>query len=278
MDKLITDEREVSAERLRSRAHAKVMKLDEILPMLVSPEMLRPLVCSQDKTELADGSITYPIIEGIPVLYPEIISKAFLGPGLELKYYDNSKLQYFMLSQIKQRGEINADSSNTHYQRHLYRMKSFLEGCQGRVLDVGCDNVEISAALFGEDCRYVGLDPFAGTDSGFRVVGVGEFLPFADRSVDNVVFNTSLDHILDYHQAIDEASRVLVPGGSLYLITLAWTERATLLSDLVHFHHFREYEIFGSLRGFEIIRTLRYRYKEDDHRYGLFVHASKSSN
>lgn len=275
MDILIKDERVTTAEQLQSQPHAKILTLEEILPFLASPYSGKSLRMLEDQSGLTDGDHSYPLVDGIPVLYPVNISDAFLGDGLPLKYYDDSKLSYFLLSQIKQRGEINAASTNVHYQRHLFRMKEFLKDCCGTVLDVGCDNVDISAALFNEECRYIGLDPFSSSKSNFRVIGVGEFLPIRDESVNSVVFNTSLDHILDYHQAIEEAQRVHKPGGNIYLATLVWTASASLLSEAVHFHHFREYEIQGALKGMQIEQAIRYQYKENQHRHGLFIQATK---
>lgn len=275
MDALIKDERVLTVEQLQDQPYAKILSLAEIVPFLASPDTGGPLLIQDDQSGLTDGIHSYPVIRGTPILYPANIAEAFLGGGLELKYYDDSRLQYFLLSQIKQRGEINAASTNVHYQRHLFRMQEFVATCRGLVLDVGCDDVEISAALFNEDCRYIGLDPFSNSKSSFRVVGVGECLPIRDESIDNVVFNTSLDHILDYHQALEEARRVLKPGGCLYISTLIWSEDASLLTDAVHFHHFREYEILGALSSMRIGRANRYRYKDDRHRYGLYLSAFK---
>lgn len=275
MDTLIKDERVVTVEQLQGQPHARILSLAEILPMLASPDSHKPLRIKEDQSGMTDGDHGYPIVGGIPVLYPSVISEAFLGDGLQLKYYDDPKLQYFLLSQIKQRGEINAASISMPYQRHLFRMKEFLKNCRGTVLDVGCDNVDISASLLDEECCYIGLDPFSSSKSNFRIIGVGEFLPVCDESVDNVIFNTSLDHILDHHQALEEAQRVLKPGGSIYLATLVWTANASLLNDAVHFHHFREYEIMGALNGMHIEQATRYQYKDDQHRHGLFVQATK---
>lgn len=275
MDNLIKDERVVTAEQLQREPHARILTLEEAMPILAAPVSHMPLRMLEDQSCLTDGEHKYPIVDGAPVLYPACIAEAFLAKGLELKYYEDAKLQYFLLSQIKQRGEINAASTNVHYQRHLFRMKDFLKSCSGTVLDVGCDDVGISAALFSDECRYIGLDPFSSAKLNFRVVGVGEFLPVRDESVDNVVFNTSLDHILDYHQAIEEARRVLKPGGNIYLSTLIWTKNASLLNDAVHFHHFREYEILGALNGMHIEQAKYYQYKDDDHRHGLYIAASK---
>jgi SAM-dependent methyltransferase len=275
MDALIKEERVLTVAQLQGQPHAKILSLADIERFLASPDTGAALRIQEDQSGLTDGVHSYPIIHGTPILYPENIAEAFLGGGLELKYYDDSRMQYFLLSQIKQRGEINAASTNVHYQRHLFRMKEFVATCRGLVLDVGCDDVEISASLFNEECRYIGLDPFANSKSSFRVIGVGECLPIRDESIDNVVFNTSLDHILDYHQALEEARRVLKPSGTIYISTLVWSERASLLNDAVHFHHFREYEILGALSSMRIGRANRYRYKDDRHRYGLYLSAFK---
>lgn len=275
MDALIKDERVLTVEQLQGQPHAKILSFAETIPFLASPDSGKPLQMQEDRQSLTDGDRTYSVVDNGPILYPASISEAFRGKGLELKYYEDSRLQYFLLSQIKQRGEINAASTNVHYQRHLFRMKELLEDCFGTVLDVGCDNVDISAKLFNEECRYIGLDPFSNSKSSFRVVGVGECLPIRDESIDNVVFNTSLDHILDYHQALEEARRVLKPGGCIYISTLIWSANASLLTDSVHFHHFREYEILGALSSMRIGRANRYQYKNDRHRYGLYLSAFK---
>lgn len=277
MDTLIKDERVITAEQLQGAPHAKILTLGEAMPYLASPDSGALLRMREDRSGLTDGEHDYPVVEGTPVLYPANISKAFLGGGLELKYYDDSRLQYFLLSQIKQRGEINAESTSVPYQRHLFRMKEFLKDCRGTVLDVGCDNVDISASLLNEECQYIGLDPFSTSKSNSRLIGVGEFLPVRDESVDCVVFNTSLDHMLDYHTAIDEAFRVLKPGGKVLISTFVWLYNATILSDSVHFHHFREYEILGALSKFNVSMLKRYESpKGDRHRYGLYVGATKA--
>lgn len=272
---LLKDERAITVERLEAQPHAKILTLRETMAFLASPDSGVPLHIVKDRSCLTDGEHDYPVIGGVPVLYPASISEAFLGGGLELKYYDDSRLQYFLLSQIKQRGEINAAPTNVHYQRHLFRMKEFLKDCSGTVLDVGCDNAGISSSLFNKECGYIGLDPFSSSKLDFRIVGVGEFLPIRDMSVDHVVFNTSLDHILDYHRVLEEAERVLKPGGQIHLSILIWIAHASLLNDAVHFHHFREYEILGALNGMRIGQCRRYQYKDDRHRYGLYISASK---
>lgn len=167
-------------------------------------------------------------------------------------------------------------SESIHYQRHLYRMKEFLNEYEGLALDVGCDNTDIGASLFSSKSKYLGLDPFASDNTKFKVIGVGETLPFKSSIFDLVLFNTSLDHILDYNTAIEEAYRVLKTGGVLVISILIWHKNTTLLRDMVHFHHFRDFEIIGAIsqKGI-IINQKEYSYKGDDNRYGLYIAARK---
>jgi SAM-dependent methyltransferase len=181
-----------------------------------------------------------------------------------------------LLSQIKQSQDINAPLDSEPALIHQYRFKEFCESLTGLVLDVGCDQPNRSMQLLPATCEYLGLDPYAG-HGDFRIIGLGEILPVRDKSVDAVIFNKSLDHILDYHSAIDEAWRVLKPGGNIVIATYGWLNDATLLRDSVHFHHFREYEIMGALKKvFDIEDTQRYECpKGDTHRFGLYVRGSR---
>jgi hypothetical protein len=47
------------------------------------------------------------------------------------------------------------------------------------------------------------------------------------------------------------------------------------VKDNVHFHHFRQFEIEGALRRFRIGRIKRYGWKNDDHRFGVYLAAMK---
>ena len=274
--KLINNTEFITVENLIKVPHSSKLGLQEALGMIVSPDTGNRLEVNAEKTALSEGDFQYPIVNGLPVLYPKSINEAFLNSGLNFEYYNNSELQYYLLSQIKQNGEINAPSESLPYQRHLYRMREFLKEYNGLSLDIGCDDIDIGAALLSKECRYIGLDPFISDSRKFKIVGVGEALPFQSGIFDVAIFNTSLDHILDYHTAIDEAYRVLKPGGILVICSLIWLNEASLLKDMVHFHHFRDYEIRGSLtQQGEIVKEKCYRYKDDVNRYGLYIAARK---
>lgn len=278
---VLLEERAISPLAILAGTGAAMMSMADLKPILMSPDSNAALTFDELGRNLvgADGQ-RYPLRGNLPLLIPSRL-QAYYTDHLHMPYeaVTDSFLQYYFLSAVKQSGvvnAINAPAEDLHYQRHLFRMKEFLRTAHGQVLDVGCDDPRIGAGLLPSGARYVGLDPFCRRSEPFRVIGFGEQLPFSDASFDCVVFNTSLDHILDWRRAISEAKRVLVPGGRMYIATLIWTDRADLVTDAVHFHHFRDYELFGALEGMEFESERRYSYKGDSHRHGLYLSACKA--
>ena len=276
-----SDDKELSLEELDTIESGELLGFEETLPLLASPDSKCKLnVCLRENILFDNVGHKYKIKEGLPILIPEKL-EPFYDKRLKISQdqLSDSFLQYYFLSSIKQAGtvvSINAPVSDVSYKRHLFRMKSFLQDISGTVLDVGCDDPLVGSKLLPKGARYIGLDPFCERLSPFRVVGFGENLPFQDGVFDNVVFNTSLDHIFDWRKAIDEADRVLTPGGKIYIASLIWEYCADLITDGVHFHHFRDYEIYGALSNWKIEKVSKYHYKGDKHRYGLYISAVKS--
>jgi len=274
--KLIKEERKFSPNEIQ----AKLLSLNDCFDMklLISPDSKNVLKLSKNSEEnlISDGINNYKKHNESPILYPKEISLSWKDGHLPLKYNYSSLLQYTLLSQIKQHGEINAPLSSEASLKHKWRFKDFCKNLNGLVLDVGCDQPSQSSQLIPENCKYIGLDPYAGKGE-FRIIGLGEIIPIANSTVNAVTFNTSLDHILDYHTAIEESYRVLKKDGRIIIASYCWIEKATLLTDDVHFHHFREYEIIGALEDyFSNIEIKRYEDpKNDSHRYGLYISATK---
>lgn len=273
--KLIDCELFITPEELTKKEHSNLMKFEEVAKkgLLASPVNKDFLdLMSNDK---ADQKFTF--YNGSPILFPKVINDHLLNKELPLDYFSNSYLQYFLLSQIKGKSEINAPSNSFAANKHFNRMKEFCEEIgQGTLLDVGFDKPSLSHLFYPSGINYIGLDPSFSNDE-FKIIGMAEFLPFTNNAFDFVSFNTSLDHVLDYHTALDEAFRVLKKGGSLILASYVWKDKATLLSDNVHFHHFREFNLFGALESTFSIETVK-RYqdpKNEDHRYGIYILAKK---
>ncbi len=97
------------------------------------------------------------------------------------------------------------------------------------VLDVGCGDGALVRWLHSKGARAIGADCGAemlrqaleaDPEHPDRYVDApGQALPFDDNSFDVVVFSNSLHHIPtdDMAQALEEAGRVLRPGGTLYV-------------------------------------------------------------
>ncbi|MFO8080686.1 MAG: methyltransferase domain-containing protein [Armatimonadota bacterium] len=116
------------------------------------------------------------------------------------------------------------------------------------LLDIGCGTGHV-ADLLPETVSYVGIDPLAGgrSPSGEMpaeiprpqrqvsvVQGVGELLPMADDSFDAALLMGVLDHARSTSEVLDEAARVLRPGGVLgVLVAFTRTDESGGLADVL---------------------------------------------
>ena len=134
------------------------------------------------------------------------------------------------------------DRAAEHYDRacHLmscgsgqrYRRDALDRACLGpglRVLDIGTGTGLLAreiVRLLGPSGSIVGLDPSrhmmaAGRQSNIAFVqGLGECLPFSNRSFDVVTMGYALRHVPDLDQTFDECRRVLEHGGRLLLLEI----------------------------------------------------------
>jgi SAM-dependent methyltransferase len=121
-------------------------------------------------------------------------------------------------------GRFAGESREPFFTEHVGLERAFYDG--KRILDLGCGPRGDLDWADGAVER-VGLDPLAdeyreliGGEGGMRMVaGAGERMPFAADSFDVVVSLNALDHVGDLGRVIAEVKRVLVPGGTLILIT-----------------------------------------------------------
>jgi SAM-dependent methyltransferase len=114
--------------------------------------------------------------------------------------------------------------------RLLYRdfHRRLLESCsEGRVLDIGGGTAHIKD--FKPDIVSTDILSFPGID----VVADAHRLPFADQSFAGVVMLDVLHHLERPIEFLQEASRVLEPGGRLVMIEPAMTAVARQF-----YHHF----------------------------------------
>lgn len=253
--------------------------------MLVDPTSKEPLVL-QDKFLIKDsGGTKYPLFaNNSPLLFPEEVIPYCDSDGIKLQSIISSKkaiLQYMGISYVKWiGGEHNSSPDDDCYKKYLISFKQLVEGAKGSYLDIGCDDTQNFSEIFDNNIEYVGIDPlYFHPSEQFKIFAIAEFLPFKNHSFDNVCFGTSLDHVFDPLSAFSESYRVLKPGGKLFISTLIWNKNAELYNDNVHFHHFREFQIFSMLKEYEFVinRYFVTTWKKDSHRKVLFLEAQKIS-
>jgi ubiquinone/menaquinone biosynthesis C-methylase UbiE len=133
-----------------------------------------------------------------------------------------------------------------------------------RVLDVGCGTGTLAGMLRKEGIQTVGLDPSPGMirvsrgiprDSFSLVRGRGEGLPFSPGSFHGVIFSMVFHEnpISRRREMLEEALRVLDPGGTLFILdyhkpSTASGRAAGIIEYLVEWvvggEHFRNYRRF----------------------------------
>ena len=93
------------------------------------------------------------------------------------------------------------------------RVNECLKYCQGKILDIGCGGNNL-VRRYGNG---VGVDiyPWPGVD----IVCDTTNLPFGDSEFDRVFLIACLNHILEKEKVLQEAYRVLKPGG-MVIITM----------------------------------------------------------
>jgi ubiquinone/menaquinone biosynthesis C-methylase UbiE len=114
-----------------------------------------------------------------------------------------------------------------------------------RILDVGCGDGSATevAARHNPQHHFAGADWSARSlelarQRGIAVVRAGldgPGLPIGTASVDAVIMSEVIEHLVDTDTAVEEACRVLKPGGSLLLSTpnlAAWYNRLLLLAGV----------------------------------------------
>jgi 2-polyprenyl-6-hydroxyphenyl methylase/3-demethylubiquinone-9 3-methyltransferase len=123
--------------------------------------------------------------------------------------------------------------------RHFDR---FIDWHGKAVLDLGCAGGFMAEALDDRGARVSGLDPAeraiaaAGTHAAQtgRVIdyrtGVGEALPYPGAAFDAVVCVDVLEHVANLRQVMQEAARVLRPGGLFFFDTINRTAIARLFT------------------------------------------------
>lgn len=93
------------------------------------------------------------------------------------------------------------------------------------VLDAGCGAGIVSAGM-GPRVKLTGVDIEAESINYCQNCREGEFicspletLPFSDNHFDLILFTNAIEHLADTHPVLKELTRVLKPGGKIFITT-----------------------------------------------------------
>ncbi len=97
---------------------------------------------------------------------------------------------------------------------------------RSRILDAGCGAGNLAAKLKDAGHHVIGLDADEGAVEKTLALGVearhGDFFRFEEEPFDAICFSFSLHHIFPLDEAVEQAERLLVPGGLLLAEEFAW--------------------------------------------------------
>ncbi|RII29514.1 MAG: hypothetical protein CXR30_11530 [Geobacter sp.] len=103
----------------------------------------------------------------------------------------------------------------------LAALRSYLAGCRGILLDVGCGEMPYKQliASYPGITRYIGLDienPHYQANSKPDLFWDGTSIPLPENSVDCAIATELFEHIPNLEATLTEIKRVLKPGGQLF--------------------------------------------------------------
>lgn len=210
--------------------------------MRLSIDLLELLACPECRGSLEEGEATlhcdacdktYDIVDGIPQLLPAALAG---GEPADPAWQTWAAALDRLL--LWRRRTWTGDERAASLQQMVQNIQAeFVRHCRisearGVVLDIGCGSARIAAAL-PAGCRYVGVDPLPLSTAGNppMVRGVGERLPFREKTFDLVLVLETLDHCQSAPVLLAEILRVLKPDGVLcveqYVTRPRWRERFT---------------------------------------------------
>ena len=191
MKNLIKDENTLGFDNIENCSNR--LGLNDVLKknILKCPDSYSSLKFDAKTKSLIAKKNEYKLLGVSPVLYPTDILNQWNKGKIKLKYGGNALTQYIILSQLRQYGEVMGSRDSIPNLKNRYRYKKFCKSLKGLVLDIGCDEPSVNSQLFSSSCDYIGLDPYAGPGE-FRIIGLGEILPFKDNTFDVVSFNGSM--------------------------------------------------------------------------------------
>lgn len=175
---------------------------------------------SHEKLHCATCSFDFPIVEGIPVLFPVDVKQKM--PELFQRYWD-SESKADIYDQLVEGG--NEIFGTYNHESEVYGLTKFYDSNKlDVVLDAGCGNGRF-LETFPTGSYKIGLDASLALlvrtkrrgRGDFLVCGELEHLPFKNDSFSTVITCRVLQHLQRQEEAVREMCRVTRPDGDVIL-------------------------------------------------------------
>src|ERR1044072_2775068 len=121
-----------------------------------------------------------------------------------------------------------ADPNFLHF-KYLFRdvTAAINEHATGRVLDIGCGNKPYEL-LCSNITSYTGCDVIQSSEHKVDLLCVSTNIPLPDESFDTIFSTQVLEHVEDHSKMLEEAYRLLKPGGKIILSApMVWEHHET---------------------------------------------------
>lgn len=211
--------------------------LDQILSgRLVCPKTHRRLIVSGDVLTTEDGSCSYPLIGGAPVLLPDpqrVAGYLAAESGRMVEEYERSPglLQTAFRRMIQAVGDLRSEESQEAFRASLAGLPA-----EALCVSVGGGPARVHPALVN-----LNIGAFPNVD----VVADAYSLPYAEGVVDAFHCEAVLEHLEFPEAAVAEMFRALRPGRLAFV--------ATPFLQVFHGYpsHFQNFTLIGHRRLFE---------------------------
>ena len=150
---------------------------------------------------------------------------------------------------------VEIDVSNFHFLHyHQDLFKAFQQYANGELLDIGCGNKPYQNVLSNYITKYTGCDIIQSSKDCVDVLCSANAIPLPGATFDTVISTQTIEHVEDHHGLVNEAFRMVKPGG--YFIVsgpMYWP----LHEEPYDFFRFTKYGFKYILEkaGFEVIAT-----------------------
>jgi SAM-dependent methyltransferase len=218
---------------------------------IISPELSNKIVCPKTKKKLSikenkmicvhDRSITYPIINGIPILINDnnsIFSIEDFNFEKDSIYNEKQTLMKMFLRSI-----TPTISNNIKAENNYKKIASLLpHNAKILVMGGGTKGAGIDPIYSVRNFEVIGADVYLGPYT--KIICDAHDIPFENDTFDCVIIQAVLEHVLDPQRCVDELYRVLKKRGLVYSETPFMQQVHMRQYDFMRFTHLGHRKLF----------------------------------